>query len=172
MRLYELNECKASSLGDYLPNLLGLDPEERIVYFVVTDNYAGHLLFAFENGKIARIPLQSYATKTNRKKLVSAYSDISPLVDVLYINGETELAVSSTNDRILVVATDQIPTKTTKSSQGVQVLKCKKGCKLKYMKKVAEAGFADPAVYRTKTIPVAGSFMKNADKPVQQLTLL
>ncbi len=172
MRLYEFNECKASSLGDYLPNLLGLDPEERIVYFVVTDNYAGHLLFAFENGKIARIPLQSYATKTNRKKLVSAYSDISPLVDVLYINGETELAVSSTNDRILVVATDQIPTKTTKSSQGVQVLKCKKGCKLKYMKKAAEAGFADPAVYRTKTIPVAGSFMKNADKPVQQLTLL
>ena len=171
MKLYELPDSKAGALGDYLQNLLGLEAEERILYFVVTDNYDGELLFAYENGKISRIPLSVYATKTNRRKLIHAYADASALVSMLLIHGETEIAVSSTNDRILVCSSAQIPLKTTKSSQGVQVLKLKKDCKLKYMKRSDECGFADIKVYRTKTIPVAGSFLKDADKPGKQLTL-
>ena len=121
MKLYELPDSKAGALGDYLQNLLGLEAEERIVYFVVTDNYDGELLFAYENGKISRIPLSAYATKTNRKKLIHAYADAAALVSMLLIHGETEIAVSSTNGRILVCSSAQIPLKTTKSSQGVQV---------------------------------------------------
>ncbi len=171
MKLYELPDSKAGALGDYLQNLLGLEAEERILYFVVTDNYDGELLFAYENGKISRIPLSAYATKTNRKKLIHAYADAAALVSMLLIHGETEIAVSSTNGRILVCSSAQIPLKTTKSSQGVQVLKLKKDCKLKYMKRSDECGFADIKVYRTKTIPAAGSFLKDADKPGEQLSL-
>lgn len=119
MKLYELPDSKAGALGDYLQNLLGLEAEERILYFVVTDNYDGELLFAYENGKISRIPLSAYATKTNRKKLIHAYADAAALVSMLLIHGETEIAVSSTNGRILVCSSAQIPLKTTKSSQGV-----------------------------------------------------
>lgn len=126
MKIHELPDSKAGALGDYLQNILGLEPEERILYFIVTDNYDGEILFAYENGKISRIPLSAYATKTNRKKLINAYAAASPLADVLFIHGETEIAVSSTNDRILVCSSEQIPLKTTKSSQGVQVLKVKK----------------------------------------------
>ena len=171
MKLYELPDSKAGALGDYLQNILGLEADEHIVYFIVTDNYDGEILFAYENGKISRIPLSAYATKTNRKKLINAYSAAAPLADVLFIHGETEIAVSSTNDRILVCSSEQIPLKTTKSSQGVQVLKVKKDYKLKYMKRSEECGFAEIKVYRTKTIPVAGSFLKDADKPGEQLTL-
>lgn len=171
MKLYELPDCKASALGEYLQNILGLESEEHIVYFIVTDNYDGELLFGYENGKISRIPLSAYATKTNRKRLINAYSAASPLVSVLLIHAETELAVSSTNDRVLVCGSGQIPLKTTKSSQGVQVLKIKKGHQMKYMKKAEESGLADYTVYRSKTIPAAGSFLKDADKPGEQLTL-
>lgn len=170
-RLYEIPECKASSLGEYLQNVLGLEADERILYFIVTDDYSGELLFAYENGKISRVPLSAYATKNNRKKLINAYGSASPIVDALFVYADTEIAVSSTNDRIIVCSSDLIPLKTTKSSQGVQVIKLKKGCTLKYMKKAEESGFADPKAYRTKNIPLAGSFLKDADKPGKQLTL-
>jgi len=171
MKIHELPDSKAGALGDYLQNILGLEADEHILSFIVTDNYEGEILFAYENGKISRIPLSAYATKTNRRKLINAYAAAAPLADVLFIYAETEIAVSSTNDRILVCSSEQIPLKTTKSSQGVQVLKLKKDYKLKYMKKPEACGFADYKVYRTKTIPVAGSFLKDADKPGEQLTL-
>ncbi len=171
MKIHDLPDCKASSLGEYLHNILGLDSDEKVVFFVVTDNYSGQMLFSFENGKISRVPLSVYETKTNRKKLINAYGASAPLVDVMFIQGETEIAVSSSNDRILVFSSEMIPLKTTKSTQGVQVLKLKKDYKLKYMKKAESCGFADYKVYRTKNIPVAGSFIKDADKPGEQLTL-
>lgn len=171
MKIYELPDSKAGALGDYLQNILGLGAEERILYFVVTDNYTGELLFAYENGKLSRIPLSAYATKTNRKRLINAYSAAVPIVDLMFLYGETEVAVSSSNDRILVFSSEAVPLKTTKSSQGVQVLKLKKDYKLKYLKKAEECGFADFKVYRTKNIPAAGSFLKDADKPAEQLTL-
>ena len=171
MKIYDLPDSKAGSLGDYLQNILGLDANERILYFIVTDDYSGEVLFAFENGKVSRIPLSAYETKTNRKKLINAYGGASPLVDVIYIKEDIEVALCSSNDRILVIKASLVPLKTTKSSQGVQVLKLKKDYKLKYMKKAEDCGFADYKVYRTKNIPIAGSFIKDADKPGEQLTL-
>lgn len=171
MKIYDLPDSKAGSLGDYLQNILGLDANERILYFIVTDDYSGEVLFAFENGKVSRIPLSAYETKNNRKKLINAYGGASPLVDVIYIKEDIEVALCSSNDRILVIKASLVPLKTTKSSQGVQVLKLKKDYKLKYMKKAEDCGFADYKVYRTKNIPIAGSFIKDADKPGEQLTL-
>ena len=171
MKIHDLPDCKASSLGEYMHNVLGLDSDEKVVFFVVTDNYSGQMLFAFENGKVSRVPLSAYETKTNRKKLINAYGSAAPLVDVMFIQTETEIAISSSNDRILVCSSEMIPLKTTKSTQGVQVLKLKKDYKLKYMRKAENCGFADYKVYRTKNIPIAGSFVKDADKPGEQLTL-
>ena len=171
MKIHDLPDCKASSLGEYMHNVLGLDNDEKVVFFVVTDNYSGQMLFAFENGKVSRVPLSAYETKTNRKKLINAYGSAAPLVDVMFIQTETEIAISSSNDRILVCSSEMIPLKTTKSTQGVQVLKLKKDYKLKYMRKAENCGFADYKVYRTKNIPIAGSFVKDADKPGEQLTL-
>ena len=171
MRLYELPECRASSIGDYLPNILGMDPDERIVSFAVTDHYSGIILYAFENGKVAKVPLEAYFTKTNRKKLINAYGAASPLVSAVYLPEDKEIVLSSTNDRILAINSSLIPLKATKTTQGVQVLKCKKGCTLKYMKLLSEAGFANPKVYLSKKIPGAGGFLKNDDVRIETYNL-
>lgn len=171
MKLYELPESKAGALGEYVTNILGLDADENIVYFILTDNYSGEILFAFENGKVSRIPLSAYETKTNRKKLINAYGAAAPLVNVLFIQSAVEIAISSSNDRIIICSSDLIPLKTTKSTQGVQVLKLKKDYTLKYMRLADKCAFSDPKAYRTKNIPIAGSFVKDADKAGQQLTL-
>lgn len=172
MRLHELPDCKASSLGEYLPNLLGMETDEKIVAFVLTDNYAGNMIYCFANGKVAKVPLEAYATKTNRKKLINAYSATSPLVNVLHTIGEIDIGLVSSNDRILVLNTEQISLKTTKSTQGVQVMKCKKGCVVSLMKRAADLGLANGKAYQTKTIPAMGAFRKDDDKPVEQLSLL
>ncbi len=172
MRIHEIPEAKASALGEYLPNLLGMEPEEKIVYFVVTDNYGGMMVYAFKNGKVAKVPLEAYATKTNRKKLINAYSDKSPLVNAVYISEDTDICMISENDKILVVNTEVITLKTTKNTQGIQVMKFKKNTWLKSMNKAQDMALANYTIYRTKNIPSSGSFAKEEDASVQQLTLL
>ena len=172
MKLHEIPECKASSIGEYLPNILGMDSDEKIIAFAVTDNYSGMLLFAYENGKISKVPFEAYATKTNRKKLINAYGAASPLVSALHIAEESDVVVSSTNDRVMAINSSLIPIKSTKSSQGVQVLKCKKGCTLKYMKLLSNSGFANPKAYLTKKIPGSGGFLKDADVGIEKFSLV
>ena len=122
MKLYEMSDSKAGSLGDFLPNLLEMDEDEHIIFMTVTDNYGGELLLAFENGKVARVPLEAYATKTNRKKLINAYSEVSPIVDIIHLSVSADVTISSSNDRLITVNAQVIPLKTTKSTQGVQAL--------------------------------------------------
>lgn len=172
MKLHEMNDSKAGSLGDFLPNLLEMGEDEHIIFMSVTDNYSGELLLAFENGKVARIPFEAYATKTNRKKLINAYSGVSPIVDIIHLPVTADITISSSNDRLITVNSQVIPLKTTKSTQGVQVLKLKKGCVLKYMKRAEGSGLADPEAYRTKVIPAPGNFLKKADQNTVQLSLL
>jgi len=130
MRIYDIPDCKASSLGEYLTNMLQLEEDERIIYMTATDNYSGWLLFSFENGKCAKITLESYATKTNRKKLANAYSDLSPLVGIRYLAEDTDLVAYSSINKVLVFNTAAINPKTTRDSQGVQVMKSKKGSRM------------------------------------------
>ena len=172
LKIHELPDCKAGSLGDYLANTLDISGDERIIYMCTTDNYSGDLLFAFESGKIARVPLEAYATKNNRRKLINAYSSVSPIVSILHLPVKTDIVCSTTNDRLITLDSDLVPLKTTKSTQGVQVLKPKKDYKLKYMVRAENAPVADPNVYRIKAIPSPGSFLKKEDSVNQQLSLL
>jgi len=172
LRVWELGDCKASSLGEYLPNLLGLGEDERIIYIIPTDEYKGFVLFSFENGKMAKIDMQSYATKTNRKKLANAYSDLSNLVDIRFLPEDRELVAYSSIDKVLIFNTSCVAPKTTRDSQGVQVLKSKKGSVLSAVREVGESGFSDPDYYRTKNIPAIGCYLKDEDKEDRQLRLL
>ncbi len=171
LKLYEVNDCKASSLGEYLENVLEMNPEEKILYMISTEDYSGHILFSFENGKAAKIPLSSYATKTNRKKLANAYSVASPLCDIRFLQEDRELVAFSNIDKVLIFNTSSINPKTTRNSNGVQVLKSKKGS---YMAKILELDqvvFDNPDYYRIKNIPAIGYFLKEEDREEKQVTM-
>ncbi|AUS98772.1 topoisomerase IV [Clostridium thermosuccinogenes] len=171
LKIYEINDCKASSLGEYLPNLLEMDEDEKILYMVATDDYKGYLLFSFENGKVAKIDLASYATKTNRKKLANAYSDLSPLVNIMHIIEDMDLVAFSSINKALVFNTSAINSKTTRNSQGVQVLKSKKGSIMTAVKPLSQVNFKDPDYYRTQNIPAVGCYIKSEDEEDKQLKL-
>ncbi|NLL05872.1 MAG: topoisomerase IV [Clostridiaceae bacterium] len=169
MRIYEIEDCKASSLGEYLANLLGLDENEEIIHIVATDDYKGYMIFAFENGKVAKIDLNSYATKTNRKKLAKAYSALSKIIYMKYILEDEELVAFSSLNKVLIFNTSNINPKSTRDSQGVQVLKQKKGSVMTSIRSLSEVEFKDLDYYRTKNIPAIGCYIKDEDKEDAQI---
>lgn len=171
LKVHEISDCKASSLGEYLENLLELEPDERILYMVSTEDYSGHMLFSFENGKSAKIPLSSYETKTNRKKLANAYYASSPLCDIRFLEEDIELVAFSNIDKVLVFDTSSINPKATRSSAGVQVLKSKKGSFMSKIRQLDEVSFQDIDYYRTKNIPAVGRYLKEDDKEEKQVTM-
>ena len=157
-------------MGEYLPGVLGLDENEKILYTVVTTDYAGMMLFSFENGKMAKVELNRYETKTNRKKLVGAYSDKSPICGIRYISADTDVVALADNNKVLCLNTEKIPLKTTKNTQGVQVMTLrKKGSKMVRVMSAEECEIPDLKHYTTKNIPAAGSFLKKEDS---QLSLI
>ncbi|MBQ7033899.1 MAG: topoisomerase IV [Clostridia bacterium] len=154
MRLSDINDCKASAMGEYLPNLLGLTGDERIVYAVPTDKYTGYMLFSFENGKVAKTEMQSYATKLNRKKLTSAYSGASPLIDVLYVAEDALVTLYSTSGKLLTFHTENLEAKSTRATQGVQVMRMRKGHTLSAMQPATE----ETLQYKSRNIPSGGYY--------------
>ena len=126
MKTYDMPDCKVSSLGEYLPGILGLEENEKILYTVVTSDYSGMMLFVFENGKAAKVELNKYETKTNRKKLIGAYSDKSAICSIRHITSDIDMVLISDNNKILCVNTEKIPLKATKNTQGVQVMTLRK----------------------------------------------
>ncbi|NLM76103.1 MAG: topoisomerase IV [Clostridiaceae bacterium] len=170
LKTHELSESKTSVLGDYLPNILGLDEDEKILSIHATDDYQGHFLFAYENGKMSKIPVSSYATKTNRKKLSNAYSNASPLVDIFFLPEDKDFVAFSTIDKVLVFNTSQINPKVTRDSQGVWVLKSKKGSKLRKILPLEEANLSDPEYYRAN-VPAIGFYLKDEDKEDTQIKM-
>lgn len=171
LRIYDITDCKASALGEYLTNLLQLDVGEKIINMVATDHYAGWMLFTFENGKSAKIELGSYATKTNRKKLAKAYADQSPLIDIRYIESDMDLVAYSSINKVLIFNTSSINPKSSRDSQGVQVLKEKKGSYLCSVKTIDESGVKNPDYYRTRSIPAVGCYFREEDAEDKQLTI-
>lgn len=171
LRIYEINDTKASSLGEFLPNLLQLEADEKVIHMVATDDYKGYMLFSFENGKVAKIDLESYSTKTNRKKLANAYSDLSKLVSIMYLGSDVELVAFSSINKVLIFNTADINLKTTRDSQGVQVLKEKKGSRMTAVKTIDESGLKNLDYYRTKNIPAVGCYLKDEDKDDNQIAL-
>ena len=165
-------QTKASVLGDYVAAKLGFDEGENAVKMVVTKDYKGMLLFAFENGKAAKVPLESYATKTNRKKLTGAYSDKSPLVVLLYMPEDEEVLFKASSGNMLLVHTGALALKTTRSTQGVAVLKPKKGHRLFSIERYKEGTFTNPKRYRTGSLPARGALPVNDDSKDEQLSLI
>ncbi len=171
-RAYEIPDTKASLLGEYMPNLLSMGEGERVVGIVITNEYVGNILFCFENGKIAKIDIKSYETKQNRKKLINAYSLASPLVKVLYLAEETELVAVSSIGKALVFDSAQVPAKTTKNSQGVNVMLPTKSSKLVDVRPLSESGIKDVKHYRTKNIPAKGAVIRPEDDEAPQLSFI
>lgn len=165
-------QTKASVLGDYVAAKLGFDEGENAVKMVATKDYKGMLLFAFENGKAAKVPLESYATKTNRKKLTGAYSDKSPLVGLLYLPEDEEVLFKASSGNMLLVHTGALALKTTRSTQGVAVLKPKKGHRLFSIERYKDGTFTNPKRYRTGSLPARGALPVNDDSKDEQLSLI
>jgi DNA gyrase subunit A len=167
-RLSDFEDGKASLLGDYLPQKLGMEPEEKVIQVVLAGEYKGFILFFFENGKVARVPLSAYETKTNRRKLTGAYSDKSVLVKAMALDTDTQMAVYSSDGRAAIFTTAQLLPKTTRNTQGVAVLTLKKKAVLTDAVLLEESGIVNQSRYRTKTIPSAGALLKSEDSVEKQ----
>ena len=135
---------------------------------VLCGDYKGFVLFFFENGKVAKVPLSAYETKTNRKKLTGAYSDKSPVKAILGMTGDDQVAVYSSDGRCAIFATAQLLPKTTRNTQGVAVMTLKKKAAVERAAVLGESGIVNPGRYRSKTIPSAGAIVKPEDMGQQQ----
>lgn len=169
-RAADFDDTKASVLGDFVASKLSMDEGENAVSMVPLKEYRGYMLFFFENGKVAKVDITAYETKTNRKKLIKAYSDKSPLVKAVYVSDDKELLIHSTAGRYLLFNTGAVASKTTKDSQGVSVMTLKKGHRVDSVEEYAEGRFVKPARYRTKNLPAAGAVLSAEDQG-EQLTL-
>ena len=162
-RVGDFADSKASVLGDYVAATLGMDEEELPIFMAVTDDYSGHMLFLYENGKASKIPMESYATKQNRKKLLKAYSDKEALAALVQLPEETELAIRTSGGRMLMVHSTQIPEKRTRDSLGTAVITLKKNKHITSVRPAEELEIANPHRYRVRTLPAAGALIREED---------
>ena len=157
LKANDIADCKASSFGEYLANILNLEENEKIIYFTATTDYSGYMIFAFENGKAAKVPLESYATKTNRKKLVNAYSPKSPVIGMTYSSGDCDIVLIRDTDKALLFNTELIPLNVNKTSGGVQVFTMKKKSFITRMFNSSDFISDDIEKYRTKKLTSSGA---------------
>lgn len=170
-KAYEFSDTKTSVLGDYIPAKLQMEEGELAVKMIATKDYKGFLLFGFDNGKIAKVPLDSYATKTNRKKLTKAYCEKFTLSDIAFSLEDKEFVISSSSGRRLLLHTGLLNLKTSRNTQGVAVLKLKKGHRLLGIKEYVEGTFSKPSRYRTRNLPALGA-LPSAEDSSEQLSII
>ncbi len=168
-RASEFDDTKASVLGDFVATKLSMEEGETAISMVVLKEYKGYMLFFFQNGKVAKVDISAYETKTNRKKLIKAYSDKSPLVAPIYAPVDKEYVIKSSAGRYLLFNSGAISSKTTKDSQGVAVMNLKKGHRVESVSDFTDNMFAKPGRYRTKTLPANGAILSAEDQG-EQLT--
>ena len=171
-RASDFADGKASQLGDYLPAKLGMDEGESVMGMVLPGDYSGYMIFFFENGKAAKVELSAYRTTSNRRRLTGAYSDKSPLRAMLHIREDREIAVYSSEPRVLIVSTALLGVKTTRTTQGVALLTLKKKHTLDTVRFPEETGITDLARYRGRSIPATGALLKTEDSDDKQLSLI
>ena len=171
VRLAELEDGKVAQMGIFVPGRLGMDEGENILAMVITGDYSGFVLFFFASGKCAKIPLSSYATKQNRRKLLKAYCDKEPLAKLLYLPEETELAIRTSASRMLLVGTAQIAAKATRDSQGVAVVTLKKNQTIASVVPADTLELANPHRYRVRSLPATGALIRAEDEG-EQMSLL
>ncbi len=171
-RCADFEDSKASVLGDYLPTKLGMDEGETVLAVCLPEDYKGNLFFVFENGKVAKVELSAYETKSNRRKLTGAYSDKSPVKAVFCLTDEdTQMALFATDGRCLIFSAAQLTAKTTRNTQGVAVMALKKNKVVDRAMLLSETAIQNPTRYRTKTLPAAGALLKEEDSEEKQLEL-
>ena len=170
-RLSDFADGKASGLGDFLPGKLGFDEGESFLTACLPGDYHGTVLFVYENGKAAKVELSGYDTKSNRRKLTGAYSDKSPLKSVILLPEEREVAVYSTEGRVVIFSTAQLASKTTRSTQGVAVMTLKRKALVDRALPLEQTAITNPARYRSRSLPVAGALLRAEDMEEKQITL-
>ncbi len=163
-KIHELEDCKASVMGSYLANVLGLEDGENIIYMVVTSDYAGEMIYGFENGKFAKVPLKTFETKVNRKKLVKAYSDSSNLIFISHSTENFDIIIKRDDDKIMFVNTSLIPQKATKTTVGVQVMNLKKGSFVNSVEIATPEEVEKFEKYRSSKIPMTGHFVATLEQ--------
>ena len=171
-KVADFEDGKASVLGIYLPARLQMDEGESVITMIDPDNYSKNLLLIFENGKAARIELSAYETKTNRRKLVNAYSGVSPVKAVMVINEETDVVCFSSDGRAVIFNTAQLQPKSSRTTQGVAVMSLKPKRVLERAEPLSASTIQNPARYRVRSIPAAGALLKSEDRGEEQLTLI
>ena len=171
-RLSDFDDAKASVLGDYLPTKLAMDQEERPLWACIPGDYSGNLLFFFDNGKVARVELSAYQTQTRRKKLTGAYSDKAPLVTAFLVREDFEAAVYTTEGRCMVFHTSALNPKTTRTTQGVNIMTLKPKYRVEKVLPLSETAIVNPSRYRARSLPVNGALLKEEDRGETQLSLL
>lgn len=162
-RVGDFADTKASVMGEFVAATLSMDEGEQPIYMAVTEDYKGYMLFGYENGKFAKIAMESYATKQNRKKLLKAYSDKEPLACLLQLPEETEIAVRTTGGRMLLAHSTQIGEKQTRDTLGVAVITLKKNQKIEWVKPASELELTNPHRYRVRSLPAAGALVREED---------
>ena len=171
VRLAELEDGKVAQMGIFIPGRLGMDEGENVLSMVITSDYSGYMLFFFASGRCAKIPLSSYATKQNRRKLLKAYCDKEPLATLLFLPEETELAIRTSASRMLLVGTAQIAAKATRDSQGVAVVTLKKNQTIASVVPADTLELANPHRYRVRSLPATGALLRAEDEG-EQMSLL
>ena len=171
MKVSDIPDGKASQLGEYIPNLVGMEEKADIIGMVLANDYSGSLLFVFDNGKCAKVPLSAYATKSNRRRLTGAYSVKAEAIAMFFLPEDTDILLISSAEKALCVSTEKIPLKTTRTTQGVGVMTLRRGAVIKAACLAENSGFAEPKRYRPRNIPAAGSAIKDEDKGIEQLSL-
>ena len=170
-RLSDFDDAKASVLGDYLPTKLAMDQEERPLWACIPGDYSGNLLFFFDNGKVARVELSAYQTQTRRKKLTGAYSDKAPLVTAFLVREDFEAAVYTTEGRCMVFHTSALNPKTTRTTQGVNIMTLKPKYRVEKVLPLDQTSIVNLARYRARSLPVNGALLKEEDRGETQMTL-
>lgn len=164
IKAHEVPECKASNIGHYLPNIMGMEENENIIYFTILNEYDGHMIFAFENGKITKIPINLYETKTNRKKIPNAYNCKQKLIGIKHILEEEDIILIRSDEKVVILNTSILEEKTTKSSSGIQVFKMKKSTLIEKFLQKNEFLAENFEYYRENSIPASGHFLYKEDK--------
>lgn len=168
---YNFSDAKASSIGDFIPATLSFDKNEKIVYMAVTTDYRGFMLFVFAGGKVSKVDMKTYETKTNRKKLIKAYSDNDKLVAAFYEYEDKDFILTSSSGKILIFSSNAVNLKQTKNTQGVAVMKQKKGHRVVNAEEYRTGRFIDEKIYRAKNIPASGKLPSGGTADCEQLTL-
>jgi len=171
IKMYEIDDCKASEMGHFVPNIIDMEPDEKILYVIPTIDYSGDILYMFENGKGAKVSMKCYETKTNRKKLINAYYGKQKLVGIKFLAHDEDIVIYSSLDKIVIFNTSLMQTKTSRETMGVALMNMKKKSTVAKIEYLKDVNFADPSYYTARNIPASGYYLKDEDNEAGQVSL-